>query len=284
MRVGIDTYSYHRFFGEIRDGESDPGIRWTTWNFLDRSIELAVDGVSLETCYLNLDEPGFVPRLTERLDEAGLERILAWGHPGGLEVGKSEAKVEDLLRTLDHAETIESSLMRIVLGTYTHWQQEPEPDSIQRLVPIIRDLCREAAERGIALAIETHCVISVDGLRELIERVGSDNLGVVLDTANVVRVGSDLVEATKRLAPYTRMLHIKDLDLAEASFGNPGGWWPCVPLGQGDLDLTSALDVLREANFDALACVEMATLPEGIDEDTAVADGVVWLRNYAKAA
>ncbi len=284
MRVGIDTYSYHRFFGEIREGESDPGIRWTTWDFLDRSIELAVDGVSLETCYLNLDEPGFVPRLAERLDEAGLERILAWGHPGGLEVGKSEAKVEDLLRTLDHAETIESSLMRIVLGTYTHWQQEPEPDSIQRLVPIIRHLCREAEERGIALAIETHCVISVEGLVELLERVEFDSLGVVLDTANVVRVGSDLVEATKRLAPYTRMLHIKDLDLSEASFGNPGGWWPCVPLGQGDLDLTSALDVLRKANFDELACVEMATLPEGIDEDTAVADSVVWLRNYAKVA
>ena len=38
MRVGIDTYSYHRFFGEIRKGEQDPGIRWTTWDFLARAI------------------------------------------------------------------------------------------------------------------------------------------------------------------------------------------------------------------------------------------------------
>ena len=59
MRVGIDTYSYHRFFGEIREGEEDPGTRWTTWDFLDRAVELRVDGVSLETCYLDLHDPAF---------------------------------------------------------------------------------------------------------------------------------------------------------------------------------------------------------------------------------
>ena len=68
MRVGIDTYSYHRFFGEIREGEEDPGTRWTTWDFLDRAVELGVDGVSLETCYLDLDDPAFRERLAMSLD------------------------------------------------------------------------------------------------------------------------------------------------------------------------------------------------------------------------
>lgn len=283
MQIGIDTYSYHRFFGEIRDGESDPGTRWSTWDFIDRSIELGVDGVSLETCYLTLDVPGYTAELGRRLDEAGLDRVLAWGHPGGLEVGKSEAKTEDLIAALDHSVTIGGSLMRIVLGTYTHWQLEPEAESIERLEPVLRRVAREAEQRGIALAIETHCVLSVEGLAELIERVASDNLGVVLDTANVVRVGSDLLEATERLAPFTRMLHIKDLDLSEASFGNPGGWWPCVPLGRGDLDLVGSLDILHKANFDGLSCVELATLPAGSDEDLAVAESVAWLRSYAAA-
>ena len=77
MRVGIDTYSYHRFFGEIREGEEDPGTRWTTWDFLDRAVELGVDGVSLETCYLDLDDPAFRERLAMSLDGAGLDRALA---------------------------------------------------------------------------------------------------------------------------------------------------------------------------------------------------------------
>ena len=283
MRVGIDTYSYHRFFGEIRDGETDPGTRWSTSDFVDRSIELGVDGVSLETCYLTLDVPGYTAGLRQRLDEAGLERVLAWGHPGGLEVGKSDAKVDDLLKAVDHSVTIGAGLMRIVLGTYTHWQLEPETESIERLEPVLRRVTQEAAEQGVDLAIETHCVLSVEGLAELIERVASDSLGVVFDTANVVRVGSDLVEATRRLAPFTRMLHIKDLDLSEASFGDPGGWWPCVPLGQGDLDLAGSLDILQQANFDGLSCVELATLPEGTNEDSAVAERVAWLRDYAAA-
>lgn len=284
MRVGVDTYSYHRFFGEIRDGESDPGTRWSTWDFLDRAVELRVDGVSLETCYLALDLPGFMAGLGERIKATGLEPVLAWGHPGGLEVGTDPAQVDDLFNALDHAVTLESRLMRIVLGTYFHWQLEPEQESIERLVPILRRVVDEARDKGIDLAIETHCVLSVEGLVELVERVGSDNLGVVLDTANVVRVGSDLVEATARLAPLTRMLHVKDLDLSEASFGNPGGWWPCLPLGRGDLDLRGALGVLGDHGFDGLACVELATLPEGVDEDAAVADSVAWLREYARAA
>jgi len=281
VKVGIDTYSYHRFFGEIREGETDPGTRWSTWDFIDRSVELGVDGVSLETCFLTLNVPGHSAQLGQRLDDAGLERVLAWGHPGGLEVGKSEAKIEDLIAALDHSVAMGGSLMRIVLGTYTHWQLEPEQDSIQRLEPILTRICKEAGHRGIDLAIETHCVLSVEGLAELIERVNSANLGVVFDTANVVRVGSGLLEATERLAPFTRMLHIKDLDLSEASFGDPGGWWPCVPLGRGDLDIAGCLDVLGGAGFDGLSCVEMATLPEGTDEDAAVAESVAWLRSYA---
>ena len=84
MRVGIDTYSYHRFFGEIREGEWDPGTRWTTWDFLDRAVELEVDGVSLETCYLDLDDAEFRERLALSLDEAGLNRALAWGDIPGV--------------------------------------------------------------------------------------------------------------------------------------------------------------------------------------------------------
>lgn len=283
MRVGVDSYSYHRYFGEIREGESDPGTRWSTWDFLDRSIELAVDGVSLETCYLPLEEPGFTRRLGERLDQAGLERVLAWGHPGGLELGTSPTRIDELLAVIDHAAAIKSRLVRIVVGTCAHWQQEPEAESIQRLEPIIGEVCREAAARGLDLAIETHCALSVAGLIELIERADSENLGVVLDTANVVRVGADLVEATRLLASHTRMLHVKDLDLAAASFGDPGGWWPCVPLGRGDLDLKGSLGILRRAGFDGLACVEIATLPEGVDEDAAVAAGVAWLRAWNRA-
>ena len=278
MRVGIDTYSYHRFFGEIREGEEDPGTRWTTWDFLDRAVELGVDGVSLETCYLDLDYPAFRDRLALTLHEAGLEAVLAWGHPGGLEMGRSAERLHDLLRVIDHAAAMEIALVRLVVGTFTHWGSEPPHISVERLIPRVQAACRHAAELGVRLSIETHTAIPVIALADLVRRVEAPNLGVVLDTANVVRVGSDLLEAARLLAPLTDMVHMKDLDLSEAGFGDPGGWWPCTSLGAGDLDLHGVLAELRSVDFEGLICVELATLPPGSEEDRMVADSVAWLR------
>ncbi len=278
MRLGIDTYSYHRFFGEIREGEEDPGRRWSTWDFLDRASELGVDGVSLETCYLDLDQPALRDRLAERLDDARLEAVLAWGHPGGLEMGKSIKRLDDLLRVIDHAAAMGITLVRLVVGTFTHWGKEPSPISVERLVPRVRAACQHAEELGIRLSIETHTALPVEDLADLVRRVDAPNLGVVLDTANVVRVGSDLLEATRLLAPLTDMVHIKDLDLSDAGFGDPGGWWPCTSLGAGDLDLHGVLAELRSVGFKGLMCVELATLPPGSDEDRMVAESVAWLR------
>ena len=283
MRVGIDTYSYHRFFGEIREGEDDPGTRWTTWDFLDRAVELGVDGVSLETCYLDLDDPAFRRRLALSMDDAGLDRALAWGHPGGLEMGKSDERLDDLLRVIDHAAAMGVPLVRLVVGTFVHWGSEPPHVSVERLVPRVRTACHHAAELEVRLSIETHTALPVEALDELIDRVDAPNLGVVLDTANVVRVGSDLMEATRLLACMTDMVHMKDLDLSDAGFGDPGGWWPCVSLGTGDLDLHSVLAELRSVGFAGLLCVELATLPAGSDEDRMVAEGVAWLREALRA-
>lgn len=278
MRVGIDTYSYHRFFGEIREGEEDPGTRWTTWDFLARAAELGVDGVSLETCFLDLDDPGFRDRLALTLDEAGLEAVLAWGHPGGLELGRSAERLRDLLRVVDHAAAMKVPLVRLVVGTFTHWGTEPPHVSVERLIPRVRAACRHGAEVGVRLSIETHTALPVKALAELVRRVEAPNLGVVLDTANVVRVGSDLMEATRLLAGATDMVHVKDLDLSEAGFGDPGGWWPSTSLGAGDLDLHGVLAELRSVDFEGLMCVELATLPPGSDEDRMVAESIAWLR------
>ncbi|MCY4371035.1 MAG: sugar phosphate isomerase/epimerase [bacterium] len=278
MRVGIDSYSYHRFFGEIREGEEDPGTRWTTWDFLDRAVDLGVDGVSLETCYLDLHDPDFRERLSGFLTDSWLEAVLAWGHPGGLEMGTSDQCLQDLLAMIDIAASLGIPLVRLVIGTYTHWGMEPADASVERLVPRVRAACRHAAESDIRLAIETHTALPVASLAGLIDRVDAPNLGVVLDTANVVRVGSNLLEATRLLAPKTDLVHLKDLNLADASFGDPGGWWPSVSLGTGHLELRRVLSELRSASFNGLVCVELATLPPGTDEDQMVEESVTWLR------
>ena len=80
VRVGIDSYSYHRRYGELRAGESAaPGLPWplVPAPVLEHARGLAVDDLFLETCYL--PEP-------ERIDAAMLDcgetRVgFSWGHP-----------------------------------------------------------------------------------------------------------------------------------------------------------------------------------------------------------
>ena len=51
MKIGIDSYCYHRFFGEIYPQQTPPARRMTVEDFVIRAHELGVDGVSLEACF-----------------------------------------------------------------------------------------------------------------------------------------------------------------------------------------------------------------------------------------
>ena len=51
MKVGIDSYCYHRFMGgAYPDLERDPGFRLTVFDVLARARALGVHGVSIEAC------------------------------------------------------------------------------------------------------------------------------------------------------------------------------------------------------------------------------------------
>ena len=43
MKVGIDSYCYHRYFGEVYPDQQDPGVRWTFQDLVPRSGPRRVD-------------------------------------------------------------------------------------------------------------------------------------------------------------------------------------------------------------------------------------------------
>lgn len=285
LRIGVDSYAYHRRFGEVRPLEVPIEDGWTTRRFVERCSEMGVDGVSLETCFLDSTSERDLGDLRSVLDDAGLARALAWGHPGGLEMGRSPERLADALEAVEHAAAIGAELLRIVVGTTRFFGVENEAHVIERVRPQVVAIADRGADLGVPIAIETHCDLTVAGLVQLIEISDRPNLGVVLDTANVVRIGADPVAAASVLACHTMMLHLKDLDLdSSAEPGDPDGWWPCVPLGAGDLDLMSVLDLAQEAGFAGLACVEVADVSPGADEDEIVTESVQWLRTLAPAS
>jgi sugar phosphate isomerase/epimerase len=276
VRVGVDSYSYHRLLGEIRPGEEDPGERFTRGS-LDAVAHcrgLGVDAVSLETCFLA--PPGALD-LAELRDAAGpLELVLAWGHPDGLGFAEIPGALEDLLAWIAFAPELPVTLVRLVVGSPRRRRDDHVHEQIARTVAPLGEAARAAGDAGVVLAIENHADLRAVELVELLERVGDPVLGICLDTANALRVGDDPVDAARVLSPWVRMLHLKDCEAPDGSVTGPRS----LPYGQGVVPLEAVLEAVRPT--DPLTCVELGDLGGGeVDERALVADGVAWLRRQS---
>src|SRR5262245_45617367 len=114
MKIGVDSYCYHRYFGEVYPFQTDPGKRWSTTDFVKKAVELKVEGVSLETCFCSGLDAGYLRELKATLDQQNLDRVVAWGHPDGLEGGKNLAALTDLVKHIGVARAMGAKVMRIV--------------------------------------------------------------------------------------------------------------------------------------------------------------------------
>lgn len=281
MRIGVDSYCFHRYFGDLWPGlDRDPGTRWQVSDVVSFARQLGIAGVSLETCFMPSMEPTFLRNLRGTLDDAGLERVLAWGHPTGLDGGTNPATLMDLKRHLTSTVALGATIMRIV-ASLTRYSPELEAQYANRLVPMLREAARAAADEGVTLALENHGDFTADSLLRLLELVDSPHLRVTLDTGNALRVLEDPVEATRKLAPYTVATHIKDVTTGH---GSPQDflYWPATPIGRGAIDIPSILQALYDAHYDGLLCVEIdnpAPAWRRYPEEELVRQSVDFLRN-----
>ncbi|MDG2385243.1 MAG: sugar phosphate isomerase/epimerase [Pirellulaceae bacterium] len=282
MKVGIDSYCYHRYFGEVYPEQADPPKRMLLEGFLDRAKQLAVDGVSIESCFVpNKDDEGYLKSIKDRLDDYQFDRVWAWGHPDGLEGGKNEDEYQEMLRTFQHAEQIGAKVMRVV-GSSLMFRFEDHQTQIQRLVRMFKAAIPIAQDHDVKMAIENHIDFTGDEILQLLEEVGSPYLGLNFDTGNFARLLDDPVKAMDKLAPHTLATHIKDLKIN--SDANVDDWYffSTAPVGDGFIDNLALARKLKQANYQGFLAMELDFLhPDYEDEDAAVASSVQALRNIA---
>jgi sugar phosphate isomerase/epimerase len=288
MQIAIDSYCYHRYFGECYAGlEQDPGSRISVWDFLDKARNMGVAGVSLESCFIPFDETGLIERLRVELDMRKLERVWAWGHPNGLGSGTNADAALDLKRHLAIAEKLGSSVMRICAGGRrtrpASWAEHK-----RGLVHLLTPLLESAEQHGVVMAIENHIDLLADEMLDLMTTLDSPWLGVCFDTANNLRMFEHPVAVARKLAPYIKATHIKDV-LPQR--GDPALFktWPSVPLGQGLVELPEILEVLRDVNYTGLLAVEIDYLHplyrEGQqDEELALIRSLAYLKKAVEDA
>ena len=142
-----------------------------------------------------------------------------------------------------------------VQNVVTHMGFIPENPNDPEFVPFcdaVRVVAEHCKQNGQYLLFETGQETPVTMLR-CFEQVGTDNLGVNLDTANLILYGkANPVDALDVFGKYVRNLHAKDgcyptngHDLGEE-----------MPIGQGKVDFEAVFRKLHDLGYDSFVTIE----------------------------
>ena len=282
MKVGIDSYCFHRFFGEVYPHQEAHDAKMSMEEFLDYAVDLRIGGVSLESCFFPNFDASYLASIKDRLDDAGLDRVYAWGHPDGLEGGGNEAMFAEMKAHIEHARAIGAEVMRVV-GSSLMFRFDPHEPQLKQLAIWFREAQNIADDYGIKLAVENHIDYNSDEICQLLDAVNNDNFGVNFDSGNFVRVLDDPVEAMKKLATRTWATHIKDLLPVRGVPVNEWYFFSCVPTGKGLVDNTAIAKLLAEANYQGFLAVETDTLHTdyAFEELSVVSQSIAELKRIA---
>ena len=196
--IGLGSYA---FFWQQSDRVADP---LSLIDVLERTRELGVD--LFQICdYAPL---AAMPSAQLR-DAAAAARELGIT----IELGTKGVAVDHLAAFLRLADVFDARLIRSMVFA---------PDfrpTIEDAEGYLRTALRDYEAAGVTLALETYEQMASAELVALVERVGSDRLGICLDPANNVaglELPKDVVE---RCAPHTKNVHAKDF-----AFARQDGW------------------------------------------------------------
>lgn len=142
-----------------------------------------------------------------------------------------------------------------------------------------KQVCEATKDTKIRFAIENHgkATNDPDLMAQILDGVGSDRLGITLDTANLYWFGHPLEEVYKiyeRFAPRVYHTHCKSIAFPEdkRNLKRQIGWEydkRCCPIYDGDLDFKRITGILRKAGYTGDLCVEDESLGRFPEADRA---------------
>lgn len=219
--IGLSTYAY---FWRWHESADEP----MTWrDMLEDCASLDVD--AFQFC-------DYTPMHTMTVAAAREVGSFAAERGITLELGTRGLAEAHMRHYLDLAEATGARLVR---GMVTAAEAPDAVDLIGRFLP-------DYERAGVTVALETYEQVPTTRLVEVVERVGSEHLGICLDPANSVAALEKPSETVATTAPYVKNLHVKDF-----AFSRRAGWvgftYAGAPLGDGLLDYDGMIAAVEPA-------------------------------------
>ena len=223
MLLGLETFSYHRWFAH---GRMD------VFAFVERCAELGLDGVQLNVNGPNLGHLGGGD--TGRLREI---RQMAEGYGMFVEIDSRGTEPEHLAKMLGICQAVGADVLRTYASCGGDLAQElaQAPGHLRQVLPMCADL-------GIRIAVENHEYETSAEVLGIVGEVDSEWVGTHVDTGNSMMVWEDPVAAVAALAPRAASSHFKDHIVIMEQEPLVVG----VTLGTGSIDCAECFRILAE--------------------------------------
>ena len=134
------------------------------------------------------------------------------------------------------------------MEAYQDWKKRTTA-VVEKIVPI-------AERQKVVLAMENHKDRTADEFVALLSRISSQYYGSLIDFGNNIALSEEPMSVVRKLAPYVKSTHLKDM--AVKPYGE-GFLLSEVPCGKGFLDVKGMVELCRRANPKVHLVLEMIT-------------------------
>lgn len=283
MKTCVSSYS---FSGAVRDG------RFTQLTLIEKAKEMGFDAIEFtDLCAPEgLTEADFAKQLREESERVGLPIANYTIGADFINCEDLEKEIDRLCKKVDIAAILGAKGMRHD-ATGGFRGAEHKFKGFDQALPVLAKGCKAvtdyAAEKGILTMVENHGYFSQESLRveKLVNAVGSENFGVLVDVGNFACADDPSPVAVGRLAPYAKHVHVKDFHIKSGNGINPGSgffmsrggnYLRGAIVGHGDIPVFQCLKALKREDYDGFVSIEFEGMEECVN---AIAIGLENLNN-----
>jgi sugar phosphate isomerase/epimerase len=174
---------------------------------------------------------------------------------------RPEISVPYIEKGIRYAAAIGAPVVNTDEGIRPAWLDDEECFQVMRYT--LKKVLQVAERWGVAVAIEPHQSITkrTEGLMRIATLVESPFLKINYDTGNAFLGGEDPYQGLRTVLPLLAHMHAKDISFqqAEVEKGKVTGTPVGCACGEGVIDWTKVIGILREANWSGVLSVECGT-------------------------
>jgi sugar phosphate isomerase/epimerase len=198
LKISCAGYTFNTYFRE-------KGLALD--RYLEICAEMRLDGVELTQYYFPETGPAYLNGLKRQMLKLGLE-LAGCAIGGSFAVADEERKkhIEFTKEWLDISARLGAPVLRVFAGPAPKGHSEDE--AFAWVISGIKECAKQAEKLGVMIGVENHggTTGTAEGLLRILEGVGSDWVGALLDFGNFSK---DPYREFEMIAPHAIMTHSK---------------------------------------------------------------------------